>query len=313
MFYQTLATYESALAPGTLNNRRRQATAYITFAVRYHFDYLRPLPINAAMYAQSLANMHKSPASLKNYLSGAKTWISHHIGDPSAFDSPPVQEVIRKLMKDSNHVPVQAEPLFPKEIKIIAEFLDTSDTFPPSVKSCILLTYACMLRSSNVLSPSKFSWGGAHTLASSDVMFNYPFLFICIRSTKTTSSSKPVLLKVCPVPTPVVCPVLAWMYYVRRMSPSPSGPAFMYDKTTPLTVGPVVTAIRSALAAAGYQNVSRFSRHSLTRGAAQLAAGLGAPHSEIMKHGIWRSEAGLRHYVPSSTTVPKVLAQGLAM
>lgn len=87
----------------------------------------------------------------------------------------------------------------------------------------------------------------------------------------------------------------------------------MFDKTKPLTVGPVVAAIRTALAQAGYKNVNRFSIHSLRRGAAQLAASLGAPTSEIMRHGIWSSETGLRHYVPSSTTVPKLLAKGLAL
>lgn len=312
LYFQTLATYQTALSPGTLSNRQRQAKAYITFAVRYNFDYLRPLPINAAMYAQSLANLHSSPATLKNYLSGARTWITQHNGDHRVFEAISVHDVVKKLVKDSNHVPVQAQPIMPREISIICRFLDASNDFPPSVKSCILLTFACMLRASNSISPSTLSWGGAHTLFASDVRVHNSSLLVYIRSTKTTSAARPSVLQVCPVPNPSVCPVLAWVRYVRAMPPSLSGPAFMFSKCKPLTSGPVVMAIRAALADAGYPDVSRFTLHSLRRGAARLAAGLGAPDSEIMRHGIWRSEAGMRHYVPSSTTVPKLIAKGLA-
>lgn len=313
LFYQTLATYEEALAPGTLKNRQRQAKAYVTFAVRYNFNPIRPLPINAAMYAQHLANQHTSPASLKNYISGAKTWITHHIGDPSPFDSSPVQEVVYKLTKDSGHVPTPALPISPKEIKIICEFLDRTPTFPPSIKSCILLTYACMLRGSNVLSPSLLAWGGAHTLRAADITIVNNSILVLVKSTKTTSASKPIYLQVHPVDLPLVCPVRAWVTYVRLMAPSPSGPAFMLHKYKPLTASPVVAALRAALSQAGYHNANKYSLHSLRRGAAQLAAGLGAPNSEIMRHGIWRSEAGMRHYVPSSITVPKLIAKGLAL
>lgn len=204
---------------------------------------------------------------------------------------------------------VQAEPITPTEISIICQFLDSTDNFPLSVKACILLTFACMLRSSNSLSPSTLSWGGAHTLLASEVRLFNSSLLVYIRSTKTTTSARPSVLQVCPVPNPCMCPVRAWLTYVNATPPPFSGPAFMFSKFKPLTSGPVVAAIRAALSEAGYNDVSRFSLHSLRRGA---AAGLGAPDSEIMRHGIWRSEAGFRHYVPSSTTVPKLIAKGLA-
>lgn len=176
----------------------------------------------------------------------------------------------------------------PREILIICRYLDSSNNFLPSVKGCILITFGCMLRASNTLSPSTLSWGGAHTLLTSHVRVQNSSILVYIRSTKTTSAAKPTVLQVCPVSNLSVCPVRAWVRYVTLMPPSASGPAFMLSNHKPLTASPVVAAIKEALADAGYTNVSRFTLHSLRRGAARLAAALGAPDSEIMGHGICR-------------------------
>lgn len=111
----------------------------------------------------------------------------------------------------------------------------------------------------------------------------------------------------------MVCPIRAWFNYVRVMAPSTSGPTFLLDKSKLLTASPVVATIRAALSQAGYSNVTGYSLYSLRPGAAQLAASLGASNSEIMMRGISRSEAGMRHYIPSSITVPKILAKGLGL
>lgn len=303
----------NAAAPGTIKNRQRQAQVYIEFAVCFKFDYLHPPPVYAAMYAQHLANMHSSPASLKNYISGAKHWITSHLGDPSAFLSQPVQEVVARLIKTSDHTPAQALPITPGEIKIIIDFLDGSPNYPLAVKPCILITYACMFRSSNAVSPSARIWGGAHTLRAADIIESGNGLDVIIRSTKTTSRAKPTTIHVEPVASSNLCPVMAWRLYYGWVSPPPSGPAFLHVGGFPITAGPVVSAIRAALAAAGYMDTSKYSMHSLRRGSAQLASSMGASSTDIMRHGVWRSESGLRHYVPPvPSSVPRTIARGLA-
>lgn len=312
LFYQSLDTYNNAAAPGTLKNRHRQAQTYIEFALSYNIGYLAPSPVSAAMYVQHLANLHASTASIKNYLSGAKHWIISHMGDPSAFAAFPAQEVLRKVTKESTHVPVQALPLTPAEVNMIIRFLDGTPNFPLAVKPCLLISYACMFRASNSVSPSARQWGGAHTLRACDVIESADGLDIIIRSTKTTSAAKPVMIHVDQIPHSPVCPLQAWRHYYGLVSPPPLGPAFLHVSGLPLTAGPVVSAIRTALKAAGYHNANRYSMHSLRRGAAQLVAGLGAPVSDIMRHGVWSSTSGLRHYVNHSTTVPRLIAQSLA-
>lgn len=270
------------------------------------------MPVSAAMYIQHLANIHTSPASIRNYLSGAKTWITSHLGDNSAFASYPAQQVLAKVTKESTHVPAQALPITPSEVRLIVEFLEGSPNYPLAVKPCLLISFACMFKASNSVSPSARGWGGAHTLRAGDVLESSAGLDIIIRSTKTTSASKPVAVHIDPIPNSPLCPVGAWHLYYALVSPPPSGPAFIHVNGEPLTAGPVVSAMRAALKASGYMNTNRYSMHSLRRGAAQLVSGLGAPASEIMQHGVWSSRSGLSHYLnPVSNTVPGLIAQGL--
>lgn len=265
------------------------------------------------MYIQHLANIHTSTASIKNYLSGARHWVTAHLGDPSGFNLFPALEVLAKVTKDSAHVPLQALPLVPADLKTIVRFLDGTPNYPLAVKPCLLISYACMLRSSNVVSPSTRVWGGAHTLKAYDVLESMEGLDIIIRSTKTTSAAKQTVVHIDSIPASMLCPVQAWRLYYGLVSPPPTGPAFLHADGSPLTAGPVVSAIRAALKSAGYMNVNRYSMHSLRRGATQLAANLGAPPKDIMEHGIWSSRAGLAHYVdPSSNSVPRLIAHGLA-
>lgn len=301
------------MATGTILNRERQARAYLAFAVAYNVDYLRPSPLDAAMYAQFLANSHASPASIKNYLSGARTWITQHLGDPSALSSTTLFDVVKKLSKDSQHVPSPALPISEVELKVIIDYLCNSVSFPHAVIPCILLSFACMLRASNVTSHPSNPWRGAHTLRAADIIIDHHGLSVLIRSTKTTGGARPHLIRLYPAANPTLCPVRAWTRYVALLAPPRSGPAFILHDGKPLTTGPVVTGMRLALTEAGYDNVNRYSMHSLRRGAVQLAERLGADHRDIMSHGLWSSTSGLNYYTsPVSPAVARLLADGLA-
>lgn len=308
-----MQAYDAAVAPGTKLNRDRQARAYLEFAVAYKVDYLRPSVVHATMFAQYLANSLTAPGSIKNYISGAKSWINFHMGSTEAFNSAPVLELLKKLSSHSTHVPTPALPITDVELGIIAAYLDLNPWYPKSIKPCILLSFACMFRASNVLSPSMSVWGGAHTLNASDIVLNPSGLLVAIRSSKTTGTARTQVLNLLPYDVVSVCPVRAWAQYVSDVSPPMYGPAFILDNGRPLTAAPVVSAIRKALSAAGYTNSNRYSMHSFRRGAVHVASRLGVNQSDIMSHGIWRSRAGLNHYFPNvSPAVSRAFAHGLA-
>lgn len=170
-----------------------------------------------------------------------------------------------------------------------------------------------MLRASNITSPSAAAWCGAHTLNRGDITITPGGLAVVIRSTKTTAGPVSPIINIVAQPGNITCPRHAWIHYLVRDQPHLAWPAFVTPDGRPLTASPIVAANRAALSAAGYQEVKRYSIHSLRRGSAQLAAALGASDTDIMSHGLWASQSGLRYYThPASNKVSHLLARGLA-
>lgn len=252
------------------------------------------------MYVKYLANTHRAPNTVKNYISGARHWVNFHRGSDLSFVSPEVAALVKSTVDNSQHVPTRAYPLSPLDILTICNYFDACPGTPLAIKPAILIGYICFLRSSNILSPSVVSWGGPHTLHVADIsLFSTPVpcLNISIRSTKTRKATKPFVLNVFAAPDPCVCPVRAWSTYLDLVNPWPMGPAFMIDNSTPLTPQPLVNFIRTALGASGFKHTDRVSIHSLRRGAAQAAQGAGVPVSDIKVQGTWASNSGVRPYL----------------
>lgn len=279
----------------------------------YNFNPVKPALSDIAMYTQYMANSYTAISSVKNYLSGSKFWVLQCGGDISSFLAFEPSEVLKGVAITSKHTPLQAPPLTASYVRLICMFLDNSPNAIRAIKPCILISYSCMFRASNVVAPNLTSWAGAHTLLTRDVLLSEKGLRIIVRSTKTLARRSPVLLEVLANDDPCVCPARAWLLYKSCINPQISGPAFVKADGTPLTARPVVAAIRAALIAAGAQNVARISMHSLRRGAAQEAYLNGASKQEIMNQGVWKSESGLNAYIkPVSTVVPQILSDKLA-
>lgn len=247
------------------------------------------------MYVQWLSNIHSSPSTIKNYLSGAKTWVLEHNGSISSFNSYEVGKMQKSVTKHSHHIVKRAAPLLPNHLVIIASYCDFNLSIPLCVKPCVLLGHALFLRSSNLVSPSNDEWCGPHTLKSSDIRSSSDKLIVRICSTKTQVS--PVSITVLSNPCTSICPVQAWNNYVKVVGPSVLGPAFIIFPGRPLTAKLVVTSMRQALMYDPSIDVSKVSMHSLRRGAAQSAAIAGVSESKIMASGQWKSKSGLKPYL----------------
>lgn len=249
------------------------------------------------MYVQFLANTYKAMSTVKNYVSGARSWINHHKGDDSGFASSYVSSVIKYNMKKSTHVPSRAPPLTVNQLRLVCNFFDANTDIPPVFKAALLLGYACFLRSSNLLSPTVTEWGGPHTLSVSDITLVNNGLLVAIRSSKTIRYGRTVILNVFALPRNPCCPVAAWCKYLRICKPPLTGPAFMINAVTPLTPRPLVNLVRLALQAAGDPLYNNFSLHSLRRGAAQAAQQAGANRLSLKSHGTWATDTALDTYL----------------
>ena len=100
---QVQHTYNHAFAPGTTANLHRQA--YLLFMSENSFEYKFPTLSAILMYVQYLANLHKNIRSVKNYASGAKSYVRHVAGDCSPFDSYVLINLIKGIARLSSHIP----------------------------------------------------------------------------------------------------------------------------------------------------------------------------------------------------------------
>lgn len=297
LYYQTIASYRDSISEGTACNRATQARSYITFAVQYQFDPLQPSSGNLCMYIQFVKNSQLVPTTIKNYLSGTKTWLAEHGGNLAPFSSFEYQQMYAGISKRSEHVPKRAAPLTPAHIRAIVDFLDSCPSAPRAAKPCILVGYYTFLRASNLLSPSMSSWGGPHTIMTQDIQLSDTGLSVKVHSTKTKSGSPPVVTTIPWQDDPVLCPASAWMRYMTAVRPWFLGPAFLTDDARPLTARHLVGFMRLALQ--NYQDIipSRISLHSLRRGATQNALQQGLSMEQIKEKGMWRSDTGVSPYL----------------
>lgn len=313
LYEQTLETYAQAKAPGTIKNRVVQAQLYLKFCVTYKIRFLHPSILDIAMYTRFLGNSFSAPTTIKNYLSGARSWISHHLGDTSAFNASEPSDVFKKVASSLNHVTVRAYALSSEDIRVICEFLDARPSVPLGVKPCILFGYASFLRASNLLSSTMSGWSGPHTLKAADVIEVPDGLCIIVRSTKTRPGDKPIAIQINRAASQSICPVSAWTRYKAMIRPSALGPAFLQNDHMPLTSRPIVALMRLALGSVGHPKADQVTMHSLRRGGVQCAAKSGASQSQLMNHGTWSSQAGLKPYITEDQRIiPQIIADSLA-
>lgn len=247
------------------------------------------------MYAQFLANKFNSVASVKNYMSGARTWVLEHGGNVSAFLGYENAMMLKAINKASNHVVKRAFPLSLVHIQRIVSYIDKASNAPLCIKPCILIGFSCYLRSSNLVSPNLSVFTGPHTLLAKNVIDSGSALKIVITFTKTKMYPYSLIIPSCT--DSLLCPVLAWRRYKSQNTLNPEVPAFVVDRFTPLGAPLVVNLMRDALAGFEKIDVNQISMHSLRRGAAQEASSLGGSLTDIMTRGGWSSRSGLRPYL----------------
>ena len=146
LYTQLTSSYGAAFSQGTLHNRIRQAKAYLAFMLYYMFDYLNPTPLYLMLYIQFLANTHKNITSVKNYLSGAKTFISDAGGSTQAFYSPLLQNLYKGITRLSNHIPAPAPTLSVETIKAMCDVLAAMPGDAQTIRSAILMGFSSFVR-----------------------------------------------------------------------------------------------------------------------------------------------------------------------
>ena len=276
----------------------------------YGYDYLSP-PLNACLlYVQCLANSMKNITSVKNYVSGAKTFLMGVGGCPDAFNAPLVFTVLRGVARLSTHVPAPAPPLSRADLLAVCHALKSIGPDGRVAMAALLFGVTTFLRQCNFLPPSRGRWS-QHLLTRGDVSKGPAGLTVRVRSTKTRLVGQgPVTLLIAPAPGSPVCPVAACTWAWGAVPAPDQAPLFLLPSSgATLTAPALLVMLRAALTVLGHARPLDVTLHSLRRTGALLAAARGCPDAEVMAHGTWTSGA-YRAYVPrlASSLVPPAIA-----
>lgn len=234
--------------------------------------------VNLTTWGACRKNSYSSPGTVKNYFSGSKVWITHHAGNTASDEANEIKEMLVAVSTLSRHVPCQAYPLTPQDLKIVCDYIHSHPQIPLAIKPCILIGFAGFLRASNLVSPSLNAWLGPHTILASDIVNSSTGLLVNLRSTKTIKAGKYTTLQIHKAPDIKYCPVFSWNDYKSKQNLCPIGPAFMVNHHVPLTSTPIVTVLKSALGHKLSYGQS-LTMHSLRRGGTHTAARAGASNS----------------------------------
>ena len=92
-------SYSAAVTDSTAANRLRQTRTYLSFMLGRRCDPYFPTLINILLYIQLLANSFKSVATVKYYLSGAKTFLTQQATPTHFFSSPVISNLFKGLQR----------------------------------------------------------------------------------------------------------------------------------------------------------------------------------------------------------------------
>ena len=276
----------------------------------YGFNYLAPTVSSSLLYIQCLVNSFKTITSVRNYISGARTYITMAGGDSAAFSSHLVNNLLRGAARLSTHVPRPAPALPRPALLRLCAGLRCLGGDGRVAMAAVLFGVATFLRQSNYL-PTTLGREGPHLVRRRDVHRRGDSLMVIVHSTKTrTRGVAPVSLLICPAPGSPFCPVAACSWAWREVPAGPGSPLFLLPSSgRPLRSSGLAALMRATLAATGPGPAPEVTVHSLRRTGALLASAGGAPDADVMAHGTWTSGA-YRAYVPApaSSAVPRVLS-----
>ena len=282
------------------------------FMFAYGYDYMFPSLKSLLLYIQFLANSYISITLVKNYLSGAKTFLMRCGGDHAVLSAPLVVTVLKGIARLSTHVPTPAAPLSRKDLLRVCGILRGMGPDSRVAMAAILFGVTTFLRQCNFLPGGQTRWS-PHLIRRADVALQRGNIVVTVHvhSTKTRQVSKgPLTLLIAPALGGAVCPVAACLW-AWRVVPAPNhAPLFLLPSTGALLTGPALLSIlRGVLEALRYLDPRGVTIHSLRRSGALLAARRGIPDAVVMAHGSWTSGA-YRAYVPkpASSTVPAAIA-----
>lgn len=299
----------AAFRPGTYQNLKSQLKAYSLFCAYYRYKLFPCSSHKLCEYVCFISRSLTSFASVKNYLSGLKTWSQILNFNVQAFSSSELRLTLRGLHNCNNHVPRSKLPLLPFDLMRIVQLLDRYDTLDACLWSFMTMAFFGMLRSSNLISRTPSCFNPSEQLTRKCVIFTSDGIKLCLSWSKTRQGHDYIHeLPICRSSEPLLCPVRAYCNFISLVPGSGDDPVFcvpVKGKLEPVSKHSLQKRFRDMLILIDLDPAS-YSFHSLRHGGATLAAQAEVPEVLLKHHGDWRSDCYQTYVKQASVGLYKV-------
>ena len=285
----------AAFRPGTRRNLQTQLDTYLCFCAFYEY---KPYPCESdtlCKYVYFLSQSFESTASVKNYLSGVKTFAKLLGHDMAAFDSVDLKLTLQGISKVSLHIPRSKLPLCCSDLRLMIEMLDRTTPLQACMWVFLTFAYFGMLRASNLLCISVKSFKSTEQLIRCNVYFVSEGLNLHISWSKTRQTHDFVhILPLGRCHDLLLCPVRAYCNLLEvipgdTMSPVMSIPSLQSKSELVPVTKHQISSLFKILLIKCQLDPNQYSLHSLRHGGATLAAKAGVTELMLKSHGDWRS------------------------
>ena len=287
-------TQRHAFAPGTVKNLKSQWKKFFHFC---HMLGQYSFPVSEdtlCLYIQFLSRSLKSPASIRNYVSGLKCLHDMLGYSFPGYQSLPVKLTFKGLDKLTKHVPHQAHPITVSLLRRIHGLLDFTDQVHVVVWCLFLFCFLSFSRKSQFIPANVGHQEVSRLVTRQDIVSCNKMLWVMFRWTKTRQvGGAPLSIPLAPIPGSPLCPVSAFKHMVEVVPASPESPAFVIPSASglkPIVYSVFHNILRGCISSLGLE-AGQFSSHSFRRGGATFAFECGLPAECIKSQGDWRSDA----------------------
>ena len=187
----------------------------------------------------------------------------------------------------------RAQPITQEMLLQMVDLVDIEDQRQLSIWVSILFGFHLFLRKSNLV-PVKRKHDVLHQLSRADIHYAEEVLVAKIKWSKTNQFGEKLRVPVIRDRASPIDPV-SWLLFMIKKIPAQGyhNPfSFTLDgQVVPVTYRDLTCQLREWLQQMGFNDVSRFSSHSLHRGGTTHAFNRRVPERTIQQLGSWASEA----------------------
>lgn len=255
------------------------------------------------MFFEDCLETVKSPATIRNYASALASCYRQMGLDPSKFEAFRVKNALLSIDKNVRHVPGQAPPVSPALLrKVIREVNRLPNG--PSIAAAFIIMYHTFFRQSNIPAQTTTDFDYTRQLTRGDVsIYPNPVTVLHKWSKSHQHGAHRASVDIPAIPGSSLCPKQAVLTMLRLIpTRHPNQPFLTFIDGNHIPIPYLRKTWNAVLHAIAVPNPDSYTLHGLRRGAATHVINADpTARSDVMTHGMWRSQA-VDAYLPKPKT-----------